>query len=334
MRTILCLAAALALGGCASRRPAAAGPATGSAASATEDAAGLQRALARAITDRAGWDALDLLVECRTDDRLTSARVFGSGIGIWNDERQFRLDPDQIGSLLRALQSAGFPEMEDTYGGAPRPGRPPGGAMVTMAICRIELSLGHHDKRVVQLARGEQSPTLKELADDLLRICEAPARLGLTAASLRDGLEKISRGELAPETLRIVVHRKTQKQGDPPGFLLRVAGNRATTRAYEPASGYRDPIVLPMHAPELRALARELAARDPATWPSNLYAADYTDMSIRVLNHEKAIQARQFAGLTPSAHGRHQTAFEEVFEILQGLHRKALDHGHPMADPH
>jgi hypothetical protein len=331
MRTILflLLAAALALVGCASGRPVAAGPAPGAAASATEDAAGLRRALARAITDRAGGDALDLLVECRTDDRLTSARVFGSGIGVWDDERQFRLDPDQVGSLLRALQSADFPGMEDTYGGAPRPGRPPGGAMVTIAICRIELSLGHYEKRVVQLAQGERSPALKELADDLLEICQAPARLGLTAASLRDGLEKVSRGELAPETLRIVVHRKPGKKDDPPGFLLRVAGNRATTRAYEPARGYRDPIVRPMHAPELRALARELAARDPAAWPSNLYAVDYTDLSIRVLNHEKAIQARQFAGLAPFAHGRQQRAFEEVFEILQGLHRKTLDEGHP-----
>jgi hypothetical protein len=332
MRAILFLAAALALGGCATRRPAAAGPAPGAAASATEDAAGLQRALARAITDRAGWDTLDLLVECRTDGALTAARVFGNGIGIWNDERQFRLDLDQIGSLLRALQSAGFPGMEDTYGGAPRPARPPGGAMVTIAICRIELSLGGYDKRAVQLVRGEQSPALKALADDLLRICQAPARLGLTAASLRDGLEKVSRGELAPETLRIVAHRKPERKDDPPGFLLRVARNRATTRAYEPARGYRDPVVLQMHAPELRALARELAARDPATWPSNLYAVDYTDLSIRVLNHEKAIQARRFAGLAPSAHGRQQEAFEEVFQMLQGLHRKALEQGHPVAE--
>jgi len=333
MRTILCLAAALAVGGCAARRPVAAGPAPGAPASATEDTAGLQRALARAITDRAGWDTLDLLVECRTDDGLTSARVFGNGIGLWNDERQFRLDPDRLGSLLSALQGAGFPGMDDTYGGAPRPAPPPGGAMVTISICRVELSLGAYNKRAVQLARGEQSPTLKELADDLLEICQAPARLGLTAASLRDGLEKISRGELAPETLRIVVHRKPRKKEDPPGFLLRVAGNRATTRAYEPARGYRDPVVLRMHAPELRALARELAARDPATWPSNLYAVDYTDLSIRVLNHEKAIQARQFAGLAPSAHGRQQRAFEEVFAILQGLHRNALDQGHLMANP-
>jgi hypothetical protein len=324
MRIVLFLAVAVTFGGCASRRPVAAGAVTGAAASASEDAADLQRALARAITDRAGWDTLDLLVECRMDDKLTSARVFGSGIGIWNDERQFRLDPDQIRSLLRALQSADFPRMEDTYGGAPRPARPPGGAMVTIAICRVDLSLGGYDKRAVQLVRGEQSPALKELADDLLRICQAPASLGLTAASLREGLEKVSRGELAPETVRIVVHRKPRKKDDPSGFLLRIVGTRATTRAYEPIRGYRDPVVLDMPAPELRALAGELAARDPATWPSNLYAEEYTDLSIRVLNHEKAVQARPFAGLAPAAHGRQQEAFEEVFAMLQALHRDIL----------
>jgi hypothetical protein len=324
MRTIYLLAGALALGGCASRRPVTAGPSAGATATTAEDAAGLRRALAHAITDRAGWDTLDLFVECRTDGGLSSARVFGSGIGIWNDERQFLVDPDQIGSLLRALQSADFPGMEDTYGGSPRPARPPGGAMVKVAVCGIELNLGGYDKKVVQLAQAEQSLKVKELADELLEICQAPARLGVTAASLRDGLEKIARGELAPETLRIVLHRKPERKEDPPGFLLRVAANRVTTRAYEPARGYGDPIVLHPHPAELQSLARELAARDPATWPSNLYAVEYTDLSIRVLNHEKAIQARQFAGMAPSAHGPHQRAFEEVFEILQELHRKTL----------
>jgi hypothetical protein len=334
MRTMLFLGGALAVTACAARRPAMSARAAGADASASEDAAGLRRALARAVTDRVGWDGLDLLVECGTEGALRSARVFGNGVGIWNGERQFRLDADQIGALLRALQSADFPGMEDTYGGAPRPGRPPRGAMVTIAICRIELSLGGYSKQVVQLARGEQSQTLRALADDLLEICQAPARLGLTAASLRDGLEKVSRGELAPETFLIVVHQKPQKKDDASGLLLRVTGNQATTRAYDAASGHGAAVVRQLSAPELRALARELADRDPAAWPANLYAVDYTDLSIRVLNHEKAIQARQFAGLTPSTHGRHQKAFEEVFDLLQRLHGKALDEGHPMAHPH
>jgi hypothetical protein len=322
MRTIVLLGLAVALGGCASTRP----------APATPDAPGLERALARAITDRAGWDTLDLFIECPLDDRLTSARVFGSGIGIWNDNRQFRLDPEQIRSLLRALQRADFPRMEDTYGGAARPARPPGGDMAPIAVCRVELSLAGLEKRALQLARGEPSQELKELADELLRMCQGPARLGVTATSLRDGLEKVSRGELAPETMRIVAHRKPQPNEGPPGFLLRVTGNRATTRVYEPAGGYGDPVAMPLPEAELRALARELAARDPATWPSSLYAEHYTDLSIRVLNHEKAVQARRFAGLTPATHGQSQAAFAEVFELLQGLHRKALQQGRPGAE--
>ena len=58
------------------------------------------------------------------------------------------------------------------------------------------------------------------------------------------------------------------------------------------ARGHRDPVVLHTPASELRALAGELAARDPATWPSNLHAEDYNDLSNRMLNHEKAIARR------------------------------------------
>jgi len=265
---------------------------------------------------------------------MTSVKVFGGGIGIWNDERQFHLDPGQIGSLLRALQRVDFPGMEDTYGGATtlsKPGPTPpggGGGLVTIATCRIELSLAGNDKQVVQLAQGEQSPTLRKLAEELLGVCNPPARLGLTATSLRDGLEKLSRGGLAPETWMVVVHRKPREQGGRaghPGFLLRVSGYQAATQPYDPVTGYQDPVLLHMGAKEVGTLARELAARDPASWPVNLYAADYTDVTIQVLNHEKSVQARQFAGLAPATHGQHQKAFEEVVEILERLHRDVLD---------
>jgi hypothetical protein len=332
-RTILLLAAALAANGCAARaRPPAqpnssAPPPPASADNAKE----LRHVLERAISDRAGWDTLRLLVDCRRGDAMTSLTVFGSGVGIWSEERQFTLDAGHISGLLRALQAADFPGMEDTYGGAPRPGRPSTGhgALVTIATCRIELSLGGHHKQVVQLAQGEQSPKLKKLADDLLDICKAPARLGLTATGLRDGLEKVSRGDLEPETLLLVVHRKPQDKsgGDRPGFLLRVSGYQVTTRAYHPATGYQDPVSLHIEAKEVRTLARELAARDPAAWPVNLYAAEYTDLSIQVLNHEKAIQARQFAALERTTHGRQQKDFEEAFEILERLHRRVLERG-------
>ena len=339
MKTLLPLVAALAMTGCAARER----PPSRSASSALPppssalNATPLRQVLERAVSERAGWDTLRLLVECREGSAMTSVKVFGNGLGIWNDERQFLLLPDEIGSLLGALQRADFPGMEDTYGGPgslrkPPPPSPDGGGMVTMVTCRIDLGLAGYDKQVVQLAPGEQSPTLKKLAEDLLKVCHPRARLGLAASSLRDGLEKVSREELAPETWLVVMHRKPgEKLGDgtPPGFLLRLAGYQAATQPYDPVTGYRDPVLLDMGAKEIGILARELAARDPASWPGNLYAADYTDLTIRVLNHEKTVQARQFAGLAPAAHGHHQKDFEKVLEVLERLHRTVLERGQP-----
>jgi hypothetical protein len=339
MQKLLLLVAALDVTGCAARER----PPSRSASSALPppssalDAAPLRQALERAVTESAGLDTLRLFVECREGSAMTSVKVFGNGIGIWNDERQFLLVSDQIGSLLRALRRADFPGMEDTYGGAgslrkPRPPSPDGGGMVTIVTCRIDLGLAGYDKQVVQLAPGEQSPTLKKLAEDLLRVCHPRAQLGLAASSLRDGLEKLSRKELAPETWLVVMHRKPgEKRGNavPPGFLLRIAGCQATTQPYDPVTGYGDRVLLDVGAKAVGTLARELATRDPASWPVNLYAADYTDLTIRVLNHEKTVQARQFAGLAPATHGHHQKAFEEVLEVLERLHRTVVERGRP-----
>jgi hypothetical protein len=286
---------------------------------------------------------LRLLVECRRDAELTSMRLFGDGIGIWNDQRQFRVEPDLITAVLRALSDADFPGLSDSYGGGeedvPQPAAgqpsPGGGRMVLVATCRIELTLGGRHKQVVQLAEGEQSPVLKKLAEDLLGICEAPARSGITASSLKEGLEKIARGELAPEAWVVVLHRKPDEASAREGhlgFLLRVSGSEASTRTYDQAAGYREPVVLGLSSEELRSLASALAARDPEAWPVNLYAPDYTDLSLELLNHQKSIQARQFAGMEPTTHGQHQKAFEEVFELLYQLHRKVLEHGRPMSD--
>ncbi len=350
----LLLFAALPFAGCAAGPPAARTPAEGApapaastgstepaAAAAPDDAAaGLRQALARAETDPAVRESLRLAVECRVDSEFQSLQVFGPDLGIWNDERQFNLDPERVRALLAALRAADFPGLADSYGGAPSPPKPepePGGAddggeaMATVLTCRIDLGLDGHEKQVVQLARGEQSPVLKQLAHDLLAVGEEAARAGgVGAAGLREGLEKIARGELAPETWRLVLHSKPEEmdgRGETAGFLLTVAGPRASTREYNPATGYAEPVVLELAPDEVAALARELAARDPGPWPVNLWAPDYVDLAVEVLNHERAVQARRFAGMAPDAHGQRQRDFEAVREALERLHEEVLRRG-------
>ena len=296
--------------------------------------AGLRQALARAITAPSARRSLRLHVECRRDGSLNSTSVFGDGIGIWNGERQFRLPHDRVGSLLRALREADFPALEDTYGGTKDPQKPApspgGGAMPTLLTCRVELALNGYHKQAAQLATGRQSPVLQKLAEELLAICEPSARTGLGASSLHDGLKKVASGELAPETWVVVAHRKpgeSRARGGDQGFLLTISGAQATSRSYAAATGYQAELVLDLSPTEARGLARELDARNPAAWPANLYAGSYTDLSLQVLNHQKAIQARPFAGMGPTTHGKHQKAFEQAFDVLERLHRRVLRRG-------
>jgi hypothetical protein len=330
------LLAAFLLSGCAVK-PRPSGPAGGAGERAAEsEMVALRRALARAVAEPRAQESLRLAVECRREAGFAGVRVFGNGIGIWNEERQFRLEPEQIAGLLRTLQGADFLALKDVYGASeievPTPAEPgtspPGGVgMVTMVTCHVELALGGHEKQALQLNKGEQSPVLMKLAEDLLAACEVPAQSGLGASSLRDGLEKIVRGELAPEAWVVVLHRRPEAGSRDPGFLLRVLGSEVSVQAYDPQAGYRAPVARTMRPEEIRALAAQLAARDPGAWPVNLWAADYTDLSFQVLNRKRSIQARQFAGMEPDTHGPRQQAFEEVFALLDRLRRTVLDRG-------
>ena len=286
----------------------------------------LRGALEKAVDGRGAPDSLRLLVECRRENALVSMYVFGNGVGIWNDERQFHLDDASVTQLLRALQAADFAIMKDVYGGSP-PAAQKSEDRATVASCRINLALDGQEKESVQLIKGEQSPALKKLADDLLKIGEGPAAAGVTASSLKDGFEKIARGVLAPEACTIVVHRKPDgtNAAGASGFLMQVSGVRVTTQPYDARTGYGDEIIRDLDVAEIQSLAREIAARDPAKWPVNLYARDYTDLSLRVLNHRKSIQARQFPNVGPGTYGKHQAGFDALLTALQRLNAKVME---------
>jgi hypothetical protein len=351
MRLVVVPAAALAvvLLGCAIGRRSASGP--GSAAQPAEPgtpphrggageqalsppAAAVRAALAAAIAEPQRRDHLKLAVECSRDDRMPSVEAFGSGVGIWERRRQFSLSPTEISSLLAALQKADFAGLQPSYGEpgeleVPEPG-PPHTAAAARVTCRVRLSLDGLSKEVVQFGEGEQSATLRELAESVFRICEEPAHSGVEAESLTDGLEKISRGELAPETLAVMLHRKPELAAPPDeggGFLLRVSGRTARTELYTRASGYAAPLLLELGAAQIEGLAAELAARHPERLPANLYATEYTDLEIAVLDRRVSVQARGFTGMTAATHGERQADFDAIFATLSRLQERVAREG-------
>lgn len=300
-----------------------------------ESSAELRRALAESIRQPGSWSNLHLGVECEREGGMRSLEVFGSGVAVWAGRRQFELPPAEVAHLLSLLEDADFLGMEEIFGGK----RGPHGEVldeeeesVTMVTCRVRLDLDGMTKQSVQLYKGEQSEEFKALADAVLDYCEDQGEAGVAAADLRDGLEKVATGELAPEALTVLVHRRPDRKGaeaGAEGFLLRLLGRTVTTRAFDPKAGYGDPLEIELDPAEFEELARSLAEGDPANLPGNLWAEHYTDLSIRVLDQAKSVQARQFARLTPSTHGQRQVDFDSIYAMLAELNRRTLAAGRP-----
>jgi hypothetical protein len=158
-------------------------------------------------------------------------------------------------------------------------------------------------------------------------VAEEAGRAGPSAPSLTAGLAAIAHGELAPELLTIHVLRRSEASGPATGWRFRLEDDRVTLEL----GAESRPRTFRLEAAEVAALAGRLAAASPEDLPGNLWAPDYTDLQIGVLNHVQSIQARQFAGMTAATQGERQQRFDRLWEVLDGL-RQRLTAGAAEAD--
>lgn len=80
----------------------------------------------------------------------------------------------------------------------------------------------------------------------------------------------------------------------------------------------------------MASLAQALVEARVEGLPSNLFAEAYTDLVIGVLDHRKAIQARQFAGMNDETHGAFQGAFDTLYAALSELQHRIEVVGQPV----
>ena len=270
----------------------------------------LERALDEALR-RGSWQDLRIDTECETPEGFRAATVYSSGVGVWNRKRQLRLSQQEVVALLREFQAVRFPRLQETYGTGEEMD-----ADVELT-CSVRLELDGAARRVVQLSRGERSRELERLAEHILEVAEEAGRAGPGAPSLTAGLDAIARGELAPELLTIHVLRRGEASGAAGGWRFRLEDNRVSLeRDREAPQSFR------LEPAEVAALAGRLAAERPEDLPANLWAPDYTDLQIGVLDHARSIQARQFAGMTPATHGEQQQRFDRLWALLDGLRQR------------
>lgn len=272
-----------------------------------------------------GWSTLRLRAECRLDGEMRAVELFGGGVGIWDSEVQFRVEQTELADHLKAVRESGFAAWPSRFGGKakelPVTNQPP------RVVCRVEVEVDGARKQVVQFRLGEQSEELEALAQRLLVAGRERARAGLTADDLNDGLSKIAAGALAPETFSLTVNRRagTGAAGrDGETWLMRIEGRRGSTR-----EGSSPAVERELDAEDLAALAKGLAEADLPDLPPNLYADQYTDVVVRVLNHRGQVNARRFAGMTPETHGSKQKRFDGLLLQLRAVHRRLLEGGTP-----
>jgi len=250
-------------------------------------------------------------------DRI-SARLFGNGVGIWNDRAQIRLSRPEILSIASALKEARFGAMPSQLGDESDKVRLRG---------KIVVSIAGKTKGVVQLANGEQSEALSALASRILRLAGERAGTGVTAASLAEALAKLSTGVLAPETLRLTALRRPERpDAGGRGWLLQLEGRQALARPVA-RGGYGKQKRLELSDAEARSIFGALRESSPDSLPSNLYASDYTEVRIEVLQWSRDLLARPSPNVTPETHGDRQKVFDRIVERLTRLEDRVEKEG-------
>lgn len=301
------------------------GPAPAESAATEHFDPGFAAALEEAASSGT-WGDLHLFAECATDAGLESLEIFGDGVAIWDEERQFELPREEIASLLAAFERTGLAAMRNTYGGSSDLAEPEPD-LAQEVVCRLRLRLGATVKEVVQLRKGRQSEELRRLALAVLDAGRGPARTGVGAASLEEGLAKIAAGELDPRAMELVLHRRPERAGEAgESWLLRLAGSEATVAAAL-AGAADEERRLRLASGELARLTRLLADLGVGSLPGNLYAESYTDLALKVLGDRQRIQARRFAGMTADTHGAAQERFDRILGELQQLVERTLAEG-------
>jgi len=284
------------------------------------------------VLDRAAggdWDYLRIDAGCRAEPSgWDSTVLFGSGAGIFDEARTFRVERDRLIELLARFQEIGFASMPATIGGSRKAepeGEPAaetqGAAAPLQAVCVLGLRVDGRVHRVQQLDRGERSAALVGLTEEILEV-GAEGEGGSTADSLADGLDLLARGELAPEALRLTVNHR---DADGDGWLLTVDGAFAWAQPITAGDGYGEQRTRPLGAALVGRIARALQQADFGGLPGNLYDDGYVHVRVDLLGHEHEVLAQPFAGMSESTHPAAQQRFADAAVGARRLARWVLD---------
>lgn len=247
----------------------------------------------------------------------TSLTVFGNGVGILSNERQFQVSQKEQRNLLKLFVQHGFFTMPEK----PRPpavASPVNGPAIMRAVT---LAVGDLSKSVLQTDRVNTLPALEALVAGLFAGCEKAAKEGLTVASLAEGLDLVAKGKLAPEVLSMVVSQPASAtEADAlDGFVINIEGG-VVTRTPQRTGGLPAVPTRRVLAPEeVREVVTMLRDGGFVGLPGNVFRQRYVDISVRILDRSHHVQARRFAGKDSAAQSTERALIERTITILERL---------------
>lgn len=322
---ILILTAFLALAGApiAVGTPASGGPPEGSSPRSDDpaDVPEVRARLARLLETGGSIEAARVEVSCLDESRFRRVELFGSGIGIWDRAGQFPVSQGEFRRILGFIQESDFatrpPATESSEFSEPD--------FALKILCSVSLDIADASHTEQQLNKEKRKEELYRLADRILDECEGLASTALRPASFEEALDLLAAGRLAPQTFSLVLHRKPlvgrSKEGDT-GLLLRLNGPELRVQQFHPGTGYSEATGRRLDASEVHQLAERLRSMHIDSFPANLYADEYMDLSFHLLRWQKKVQAQRFSGMTRSTNGPRQVQFDELVEALSKLARE------------
>jgi len=278
---------------------------------AASDHAQLAAAAREVINRTRSLDTLKIDSFCPAPgERFKGVVIFGAGPALWDSREQTRVEPARILEILEQIDGSGFYDWKAVYGGNSE------GESAVRITCQVRLQIGALSFSVSQRQKGSQFAPLRELATAVIARAKS-AEPGTTASSLPDGIQKIRTGELAPETLELLLHRRLADVSANRGWTLRLEGRKARLETYDGAM--RNRAGTRLNKGQLRELTDHLARAGLSSLPVNLYNSQYVDLKVTVLNQVSNVQARQFAQMSAATHGEAQRRFDTLLEVLEAL---------------
>lgn len=274
---------------------------------------GLESALQAALKNPGS--PYHLKVNCTDHKGIRSFDLFPGGATAWNGRSQVMLSVSARSAMLKLLSERSFSSFEDSYGGQDRPSKSAAPARIT---CAILLKMQGLQKSSVQMAGGEQSARLLQLASDLLDHVELNALDEVTPVDLQDALDRLADGQLAPQILRLRFVDLPARSGLP-GSILHLSGGQLSHQEYTPGQKIVDPAPESIGQERYLKLISAMQSAQLASLPSNLWSEDQVELEVQVLAHKRVVLARQFTRLESANHEPEQRRFGALLIALREL---------------